>query len=87
MTIGKRKQPDDDGHLRLAEGEYGKNPDDDHWYGRPSGQHMGSFQNHEVVEHEDGTITVTPSILITGYDGDCQVQWHGYLERGVWREC
>ncbi len=38
---------------------------------------------HKVTEHEDGTITVSPSILITRHDG----QWHGYLERGVWREC
>ena len=34
-------------------------------------------------EHEDGTITVTPSIVITTHVGT----WHGFLERGVWREC
>jgi hypothetical protein len=38
---------------------------------------------HTIVEHEDGTITVSPSILVTGSHGK---QWHGYLERGVWRE-
>ena len=81
-----RKHPDPDGHLRLAEGEYGRSPQDGVWYARPPGQHMGSLENHDVVEHDDGTITVSPSILITGYDGDCLVQWHGYLERGVWRE-
>jgi hypothetical protein len=48
---------------------------------------MGSLAKHDVIEHEDGTITVSPSILITGYEGDHQVQWHGYLERGRWREC
>lgn len=31
-----------------------------------------------IVEHEDGTITVTPSIMDPG-------GWHGFLERGVWR--
>ena len=45
----------------------------------PSG--IGSLANHEVVEHADQTITVSPSILVTG-----EGQWHGYLERGIWRE-
>ena len=40
-------------------------------------------RGHIVTEHEDGTITVAPSILITRHDGS----WHGFLERGVWREC
>lgn len=38
---------------------------------------------HQSVVHEDGTITVSPSILALGHDG---VNWHGFLERGVWRE-
>ena len=42
---------------------------------------MGGLENHDVTEHEDGTITVSPSILITGEGGS----WHGYLELGVWR--
>lgn len=45
---------------------------------------------HTVVEHEDRTITVVPSIVqtIAGGSGcpDQQV-FHGFLERGVWREC
>ena len=32
-----------------------------------------------VTEHDDGSITVTPSIRCT-FTG-----WHGYLEHGVWR--
>lgn len=55
----------------------------------PNGQY-GSLRTHKVVEHEDGTITVSPSILIKD-----SVDWgktyidryHGYLEKGVWREC
>jgi hypothetical protein len=35
---------------------------------------------HQITEHEDGSITVSPSIQVHG-----QSQWHGYLERGVWR--
>lgn len=53
------------------------------WIKDPAG-HVGRLGKHEVTEHEDGTVTVSPSILSTtathGHD------WHGYLERGVWRE-
>jgi hypothetical protein len=42
----------------------------------------GNLTNHEVTEHEDGTITVSPSILIRRGRGK---EWHGWLERGVWR--
>lgn len=42
-----------------------------------------SLANHTVTEHEDGTITVSPSILCGDRD---RRQWHGFLERGVWRD-
>lgn len=35
-----------------------------------------------IVEHEDGTITVSPSIWFNMPHG-----WHGFLEHGVWRKC
>lgn len=47
----------------------------------PNG-HVGDLSQHEVTAHEDGTITVSPSILVTDDSGEL---WHGYLERGVWR--
>ena len=56
----------------------------------PNG-HSGRLANHSVVEHEDGTITVSPSILISrggpGSAGDKPREelYHGFLERGVWR--
>ncbi len=58
--------------------------------GRLGGDHGaqgwgGNLTNHQVVEHEDGTITVSPSILIT-FPGTDWPEWHGYLERGVFRE-
>jgi hypothetical protein len=81
-TQGRRKYPEEDGHLRLAEGEYGKHSNGT-WLARPPGNHTGDLTNHTVTEHEDGTITVSPSILID----DGQNKWHGFLERGVWREC
>lgn len=85
---GLRVYPREDNKLYLRDGEYGLDPNDGSWYGRPPGHHAGSFKNHNVVEHEDGTITVSPSILLTDYDegsGEKAI-WHGYLERGVWRE-
>jgi hypothetical protein len=45
---------------------------------------IANLINHTVVEHEDGTITVSPSILVR-YSNEGE-SWHGYLERGIWRE-
>ena len=67
---------------RWKPGDYGRI--DGHWWIRPPRGSMGNIDNHEVSEHEDGTITVSPSILLESMDGS--VIWHGYLERGVWRE-
>lgn len=54
------------------------------WYAKsPNGLRCG-LAKHAVAEHEDGTVTVSPSILVSGYDG-VDKQWHGYLERGIWR--
>ena len=80
---GRRIYPDGDGNLRLAEGDYGKDGRGV-WVCRPPGSHAGGLPNHTITEHEDGTITVSPSILFNepGAPG-----WHGYLERGVWRGC
>jgi hypothetical protein len=45
---------------------------------------LGDISNHDVTEHEDGSITVSPSILIGG--GTLAVPIHGFLERGEWRD-
>lgn len=87
-TQGKRVYPNEEGHLILAAGEYGFDPRDGEWYCRVPQANgfyagMGRLSAHEVVEHEDGTITVSPSILVTGHHDRT---WHGYLEHGVWRE-
>lgn len=47
---------------------------------------LGSLTDHEVTEHEDGTITVSPSIAIETKHKGQQVKVHGYLEKGVWRD-
>lgn len=54
------------------------------WYCSTPNGLAGNLGSHAVVEHEDGTITVSPSILVTESP---EVTWHGYLIRGVWSEC
>lgn len=63
--------------------EYARHPTGN-WYAcTPTGQ-LAGLAKHDVIEHGDGTITVSPSILVMGgYDSD---DWHGYLEQGVWRQ-
>ena len=75
ITEGRRIE-DDSTSFRLW--DYWK--EGDTWFAYcPAG--VGSLGGHDVTEHEDRTITVSPSILVTGED-----EWHGYLERGIWRE-
>lgn len=54
----------------------------------PNGE-VGSLTKHTITEHEDGTITVSPSILIHPHQSEDGPKpgWHGFLERGVWRSC
>lgn len=35
---------------------------------------------HTITEHEDGTISCSPSLVMPG-------GWHGFLQAGVWSEC
>jgi len=66
----------------LAEpGDYGKD-ESGLWYCRPpvTGVSAGCLSAHQVIEHDDGTITVSPSILIT----DGRRTYHGFLIRGEW---
>jgi hypothetical protein len=51
------------------------------WMVRTPNGHMGNLGNHEVIEHEDGTITVSPSIAVSDNSGEL---YHGFLRRGVW---
>ena len=46
---------------------------------------QGNLRNHQVAENEDGTITVSPSILVSALGAPEPNTWHGFLERGVWR--
>lgn len=49
----------------------------------PTGELCSMNAGHTITEHADGTITVSPSILMPADRGR---YWHGYLEHGVWRE-
>lgn len=82
---GKRKDiPTGQIHL-LETGDYGKD-ENGIWYCYPpvEGSGPGCLQRHTVIEHEDGTITVTPSILITGSP---ERSYHGWLTNGIWLSC
>ena len=56
------------------------------WWCMTPSNFIGNLSLHTVTEHDDGTITVSPSILVTEQIGGVERMWHGYLERGIWRE-
>lgn len=83
-----RRLPDGDIHeATLAPGDYMYDPQHQVWWIRPPRGRMGHLttgpDGWTITEHEDRTITAAPSI-----DNDLHSpeRWHGYLERGVWRE-
>lgn len=81
---GKRVYLEDWSHHLLQVGEYTKQPDGAFYARCPNGL-MANLGGHNIIEHQDGTITVSPSILVTNGSGG--LRWHGYLEKGVWRSC
>jgi hypothetical protein len=50
------------------------------WYCLDPGGGAGAIlpSLHTVTVHDDGEITVSPSLVMPG-------GWHGWLEHGVWR--
>jgi hypothetical protein len=81
-------KPDEDWIHNLQPGDYGCAIADDgakHWYARTPNGLLGNLGQHQVTEHEDGAITVSPSILV--HASGSKPEWHGFLERGVWRSC
>lgn len=58
------------------------------WYARVPTGDMANLSGHDITEHRDGTITASPSIKVsTSRDGgNTMIElWHGFLERGIWR--
>lgn len=75
-------------------GEYSKQTDlkpygKVYWNCKTPNGHYGCLVEHKVIEHTDGTITVSPSILVSvPRKGEKSLElWHGYLKKGIWREC
>lgn len=68
---------------RMEPGEYGQATYGKvrEWVCRAPNGYGGALRQHTVTEHEDGTITVEPSILI---ERPGQGRYHGFLRRGVW---
>lgn len=51
---------------------------------------LGNLAGHQVTEHEDGTITVSPSVLLTSTrkgSANPDKRRHGFLKRGAWESC
>lgn len=49
-------------------------------------QHV-AIPPHTYVEHDDGTLSIFASIGDTRGDGsEGSDGWHGFLERGIWRQ-
>ena len=102
--IGRRIPDREDGSLEGIEpGDYWKDTREGTWCCACPSQKLPAYKpeyahkiclaglsKHSVTEHEDGTITVSPSILVTSPWGPDRVnhEWfHGFLEHGVWRSC
>jgi hypothetical protein len=67
---------------KLKPGEVSKCPETGRYYACTPNDHLANLMHHEVTEHEDGTITVSPSISVSTAEAEV---YHGFLERGQWR--
>lgn len=71
---------------RMTPGDYGIIDTGD-WYAYcpwpPEARLVANLSGHTVTVHEDDTITVSPSIACG--DGAGGHRFHGFLERGIWR--
>jgi hypothetical protein len=50
------------------------------WWVRDPAGRTGRLTDHTVTEHDDGTVTVYPSVMDPSPGG-----WHGWLVEGEWR--
>lgn len=91
--MGRRVKPDAEGWLSpLEPGDYGRATAPelaDHprllWWQvcAPDGcQGSLSPEIHQILEHEDGTITVTPSLDMSKWRNG--TGYHGFLKHGEW---
>jgi hypothetical protein len=79
-VIGRRRRSNTR-PWNLKAGDYCKRGS--HWWVcLPSGVGPSRLDGWKITEHDDRTITVSPSIHDVGTPNG----WHGFLERGVWRQ-
>lgn len=81
--IGHRVSDNYPIHL-LKEGEYvcQKLDDQSFFHGMCPNGLLCNLSSHNVIEHSDRTITVSPSILCS----NGTETWHGFLEKGIWKQ-
>jgi hypothetical protein len=84
--IGRRREDSFDDRPEftwdeVSPGDYWKRRDGSWYLQAPSGEHGAANARWTITEHEDGTITVSPSLFFNTPRG-----WHGFLEKGVWRK-
>lgn len=90
---GNRISDRSDGSLSgINPGDYWKDTRNGYFYcacpvrDSEGGLVIGGLGHHDITEHEDGTITVSPSILVSGGSGPVMKElYHGFLEHGIWR--
>ena len=88
VMIGRRVKLGDRGLISLEPGDFAFCRQDGSWYGSTPTGDLANLANHQITVHEDGMISVSPSILVsTSRDGVPLELWHGFLDRGVWRSC
>lgn len=85
MSVGVRMDIEGQDFDKLPPGGYGWCEKLQRWFCRVPDERFftGSLRSHQVTEHEDGTITVNPSILCGDGEGN---SWHGWLIKGEWSE-
>lgn len=77
---------------KFEPGDYGWWVQGGHWVAETPNGHGANLSGHKVVEHDDKTITVSPSVAVGSSRWDATKGkmvpfevYHGFLERGVWR--
>lgn len=82
-TKGRRIYSNKKGSLSLKPGDYGKDGKGI-WVVRTPNGITAMIVDHKVTEHKNGTVTVSPSLLVEY--SSIKMNWQGYLEKGIWRE-
>jgi hypothetical protein len=76
-----RRRPDETPIYELEPGDYCLYKGEP-WVVAPNGAGPVRCGAWDPVWHEDGTLTLTPSLNI--HESNVNPGWHGFLERGVW---